>query len=134
MAGPVPARRADAQNIMEKRRLRRKQTRLNGRLVYGGESFHADCIIRDLNENGARVSVVDPNSLPDSVTLVDPNSLMAYDATTKWRYGNLIGLSFDRAFSVDNDEAVRVYILRQMALELRDQSTVDAANQSVTGP
>ncbi len=134
MVAPIPINGADGHKIAKRRRLRRKQTSLSGRLVYGVKNFHVDCVIRDFNESGARVWIADTRSLPDSVTLLDPVNLMAYDATVMWRCGNLIGLSFDRAFSVDNEEAIRLIALRQLTLEMTDQSTVDDTLQSVTSP
>lgn len=134
MASPMPIDGADSHNSGKRRRLRRKQTSNRGRLVYGAENFHVDCIIRDFNESGARVWVDDIQSVPDSVTLLEPSNLNAYDATTVWRCGNLIGLSFDRAFSVDDEEVIRMTTLRQLMLEMRDQSTADDTVQSVTSP
>ena len=119
MTSPLSINNADGHKIAERRRLRRKETSLNGRLVYGLENHHVDCTIRDFNENGARVAIADTRSLPDSVTLLEPNNLMAYDATTVWRCGNLLGLSFNQAFSLDSEEVIRLSALRQLTFELK---------------
>ena len=84
-----------------------------------------DCVIRELSETGARVWVSAPNAIPENVTLLEPNNLMAYDASATWRCGNLIGLSFERAYSVDSEEVVRLVALRKLILEIKEQLLAD---------
>lgn len=112
----------------ERRQLRRKPTSLTGCIVYGANNLKVECVIRNFSEDGARVSIATSQALPDSVTLLEPSSFMAYEATVIWRCGGLLGLSFDRAVSVDNDEIVRLYLLRQIAFDFRERSTEEAAN------
>ena len=124
MVAPIPVDAADSHEGGKRRRLRRKQTSHNGRLVFGANYDHLDCVIRDFSEGGARVWVSNPDSVPEKVTLLEPTNLMAYDAIASWRCGNLIGLSFEQEVSVDTDEAVRLVAWRKLILELRDQMAV----------
>ena len=91
-------------------------------IAYGPENHIAACIIRDLSESGARISVSSPEMVPDWLTLLEPISLVAYVSKVKWRYGALLGLAFERKASVADDELDRLYLLRQEALKLIDQS------------
>jgi hypothetical protein len=134
MVAPIPIDSSAGHKIAKRRPIRRKQKSLSGRLVYGAEFLHVDCVIRDFNEKGARVWIAETDSVPDSVTLLEPSNLMAYDAKAMWRCGNLIGLSFNRAFSVDSEDAIRLSALRRLTFEMREQSTADDALQTVTGP
>ena len=121
MVAPIPIDGADGHEAGKRRRLRRKQTSHTGRLVYGEKFAHVDCVIRDFSKSGARVWVSDPAAIPESVTLLEPNNLMAYDATAAWRCGNLIGLTFENAFSVDSAEVVRLVAFRNLITEIKDE-------------
>ena len=125
MVAPIPVDGSDSHEAQKRRRLRRKQASHDGRLVFGANYDHLDCVIRDFSDGGARVWVSDADAVPENVTLLEPNNLMAYDATATWRCGNLIGLSFDRAFSLDTEEAVRLVALRQMIVEIKEQLPAD---------
>ena len=134
MVAPIPIEGTDGHESGKRRRLRRKQNSHNGRLVFGTDFNHVDCVIRDFGASGARVWVSDANAIPEEVTLLEPNNLMAYDATATWRCGNLIGLSFHHAFSVGSEEAVRLVAMRQLIFEIKDQlpeeNALSSANSS----
>ena len=128
MATPIPVIGAKGYDGPERRRLLRKRTSISSCIVYGAENLIVDCIIRDFGEAGARISVANSSSVPDSIMLLEPSSFMAFDATVKWRYGNLLGLAFDRKVSIASEEIDRLYLLRRKALEFGDRLTKGASN------
>lgn len=133
MVAPIPVDATDSPEAGKRRRLRRKQTSHNGRLVFGANFDHLDCEIRDFSEGGARVWVSNPDAVPEKVTLLEPTNLMAYDATAAWRCGNLIGLSFEHEFSVDTEEAVRLVAWRKLILELKDLMLAEGSQPAANG-
>ena len=128
MAVPIPVIGAKGYDGPERRRFLRKRTSTSSCIVYGIENLIVDCTIRDFGEAGARISVINSQSVPDSIMLLEPSSFMAFDATVKWRYGNLLGLAFDRKVSIASNEIDRLYLLRRKALEFSDLLAKSASN------
>jgi hypothetical protein len=88
-----------------------------GRIVFAEESFIIDCTICDLSESGARVMVPNPYFLPQQVTLLEPKKFVAHESHVRWRRGVLMGLSFNRSFSLDGELDGHDELLRRFALE-----------------
>jgi hypothetical protein len=78
----------------------RARIRLPGKIVFGSRSFALDCTIRDLSASGARISVPNPNDLPNQLVLIEPKNDLAFNAKIEWRRSNLVGLSFESAISL----------------------------------
>ena len=88
-----------------------------GTIVFAEEAFTLDCTICELSEAGARVMVPNPHLLPDQLVLLEPKRFVAHEASVRWRRGVLMGLSFDRTFSLDDQLNSRHQVLRRFALE-----------------
>ena len=88
-----------------------------GTIVFAEESFILDCTICDLSESGARVMVPNPHFLPHRLILLEPKKFTAHESHVRWRRGVLMGLSFDRSFSLDDKTDARHQLLRRFALE-----------------
>lgn len=121
MVVPIPVVGEKNYEGPERRRFLRKPISTNSCIVYGSQNLVIECIIRDFSEAGARISVENSQSVPDHVVLLEPSSFMACDATVRWRYGNLLGLQFERKTSIANKEIDRLYLLRRKALEFHDR-------------
>lgn len=82
---------------MEDRRLKpRNRTFLQGRVFYNNRRQSADCIIRELTEEGARLSFTDPVGLPHAFELHIPNRDQTVRVETIWNHGIEVGVSFDK--------------------------------------
>jgi hypothetical protein len=88
-----------------------------GTIVFAEEAFILDCTICELSESGARVMVPNPHFLPDRLVLLEPKKFVAHEANVRWRRGVLMGLSFDKSFSLDDELSARHQLLRRFALE-----------------
>ena len=122
MTAPIPEVGAKNQVGVERRRFLRKPKLMSSYIAYGPENHVVACTIRELSESSARISVSSPEIVPDWLTLLEPTSLVAYVSNVRWRCGALLGLAFERKASVANEEIDHLYLLRQEALKLIDQS------------
>ena len=91
-------------NISERRTAPRQKAFLRGKLYYSNRLNVADCLIRDMSDQGARVIVSDALALPDELELhvlqKDQNCLVR----VVWRRGQEMGLAFVRAVQSQPDE------------------------------
>jgi hypothetical protein len=84
-------------NAMDDRRhAPRHRTFLQGRVFYNNRRSTADCIIRELTDDGARLSFTDPVTLPHSFELHIPNRDQTYRVETIWNHGEEVGVTFGR--------------------------------------
>lgn len=82
---------------MEDRRLKpRNRTFLQGRVFYNNRRQSADCIIRELTEEGARLTFTDPVGLPHVFELHIPNRDQMLRVETIWNHGIEVGVRFDK--------------------------------------
>lgn len=83
---------------MEERRLTpRHRTFLQGRVLFNSRRQSADCIIRELTDEGARLSFTDPAALPHAFELQIPNRDQILRVETIWNHGTDVGVIFVRA-------------------------------------
>ncbi|MGE0341149.1 MAG: PilZ domain-containing protein [Xanthobacteraceae bacterium] len=87
----------DEPRTMDDRRLKpRNRTFLRGRVFYNNRRQSADCIIRELTEEGARVTFTDPVGLPHVFELHIPNRDQMLRVETIWNHGVEVGVRFDK--------------------------------------
>jgi hypothetical protein len=79
----------------EKRVRRRRQTERPGVAEFGATKL--PCVILDLNDAGARISVKDVSALPSRFQLCIIDTGEIRRATVAWRRGSEAGLSFPSA-------------------------------------
>ena len=80
----------------ERRHMPRHRTFLQGRVFYNNRRQSADCIIRELTDEGARLSFTDPVALPHAFELHIPNRDQTIRVETVWNHGTDVGVSFVR--------------------------------------
>lgn len=87
----------DPISMDERRHTPRHRTFLQGRVFYNNRRQSADCIIRELTDDGARLSFTDPVALPHAFELHIPNRDQTLRVETIWNHGTDVGVSFTRA-------------------------------------
>ncbi len=115
MQSPTPAPTPEVKSGKELRIHGRRRMRLPGKIVFGSRSFALDCTIRDLSASGARIAVPDPDHLPIQFVLIEPENFFAFDAKVEWRRSNLVGLSFEKAISLEGNLDPPLQLLRMHA-------------------
>jgi hypothetical protein len=80
----------------ERRHIPRHRTFLQGRVFYNNRRQSADCIIRELTDEGARLSFTDPVALPHAFELHIPNRDQTLRVETAWNHGTDVGVSFGK--------------------------------------
>jgi hypothetical protein len=83
-------------SMEERRHAPRHRTFLQGRVFYNNRRQSADCIIRELTDDGARLSFTDPVALPHAFELHIPNRDQTLRVETAWNHGTDVGVSFAR--------------------------------------
>lgn len=84
----------DPMDMEERRQIPRHRTFLQGRVFYNNRRQSADCIIRELTDEGARLSFTDPVALPHTFELHIPNRDQTLRVETVWNHGTDVGVSF----------------------------------------
>jgi hypothetical protein len=88
-AGDTPAgQRADRRSDHRARAL------LKGKIILAGGGMSADCVIRDLSSDGARVRVDSGVPLAGGLGLLVIRDGVMFDAVLAWRKGDQAGLAF----------------------------------------
>jgi hypothetical protein len=80
----------------DRRHTPRSRTFLQGRVFYNNRRQSADCIIRELTDDGARLTFTDPVGLPHVFELHIPNRDQTIRVETAWNHGTEVGVSFTR--------------------------------------
>jgi hypothetical protein len=83
-----------APGSVEQRKAPRKKVLLTAKVVYGGGTHVRDCTVRDISVTGARITLAQPQSIPDAVYLLDLVNRMAYDAEVVSQRAGGCGLKF----------------------------------------
>ena len=79
MAELLPPIVADARMVWRKRVLR------GGKIVYGDEGeYSLDCLIHDVSDSGARISLKPNEFIPTHFYLVDVQTGLAHEAAASW--------------------------------------------------
>jgi hypothetical protein len=83
-------------DMEDRRNYPRHRTFLQGRVYYNNRRSTADCIIRELTDDGARLSFTDPVTLPHAFELHIPNRDQTYRVETVWNHGEEVGVTFGK--------------------------------------
>ena len=100
--------------MVERRRSVRQKSFLRGRVYFNKGRESADCLVRDLTNQGARIIFSDSINIPALIDLHIPQKEYTVRARVIWRQGVEIGLAFPDANLVpgappqSNDLAERV--------------------------
>jgi len=79
--------------MIENRRISRLRTLKGGSIVFGLTSV-IDCVIRNMSETGAQLSVESPIGIPDCFALLIKPGRIKRDCRVTWRKANRIGVRF----------------------------------------
>jgi hypothetical protein len=105
---------------IERRAEPRISTQTPGRIMHGDKlSLWADCVIRDLSANGAKVELSHLHRLPPRFVLLHFSGAMAYEVVLKWRRGDLAGMAFEHHHSLDTLTNPRFAAAREAWLALQ---------------
>jgi PilZ domain len=73
----------------------RKRVLFGGKIVYGEDgAFTVDCVIKDVSDTGARISLGQRISIPSAIHFIDLKAGFAYEAQVAWRRAPNFGLHF----------------------------------------
>jgi len=81
-------------NPTERRRVHRRRTLKEGRIVFANQSMIFDCIIRDLSDYGARLKLETTMDIPDEFLLYVVHLRQRVKAEVRWRTGDTLGVEF----------------------------------------
>jgi hypothetical protein len=108
--------------MSERRTAKRMKSFLRGLIYFDKRRGASSCLIRDMNEEGARIIFSEGITLPDTINLHIPQKEQTLRARVSWRRGDEIGLSFtaETAKLPDSSELMaRVAQLEAEILKLR---------------
>jgi PilZ domain len=78
----------------ERRTVRRMKSFLRGLIYFDARRGASPCLVRDMNDEGARIIFSEAVTLPEIVNLHIPQKEQTLRARVSWRRGDEIGLSF----------------------------------------
>jgi hypothetical protein len=128
------------QRMSERRKSSRHKSLLRGRIYFNNRRNSADCTIRDISGNGARLIFSDAIAIPDVVDVYIPQKEQTLRAHVHWRRGQELGVTFtpdaaaapgqlaapeDLAGRVERLEA-EIAALKRMLKKLRTEITADS--------
>ena len=87
--------------MAEGRKVARQKSLLRGCIYFNNRKSTADCLVRDISAQGARLLFSDELTIPDVVDLHIPQRDRTYRAHIVWRHGSEAGI----AFAVPDQEA-----------------------------
>jgi PilZ domain len=108
--------------MSERRTARRMKSFLRDFIYFDKRRGATGCLVRDMNEEGARIIFSEAITLPDIVNLHIPQKDQTLRARVSWRRGDEIGLAFtaEAADMPDGNEMMqRVAQLEAEILKLR---------------
>jgi hypothetical protein len=100
--------------VVNQRKARRQRTLLGGKVIYGDGQQVRDCIIRDISEIGARISIAKGDVIPTRVFLIDRRSPIAYEATVSWIKVPEFGLTFLKTHALKGDIPAELDYLKRV--------------------
>ena len=80
--------------MSERRRASRQKSFLRGCIYFNKRRSVADCLIRDISDEGAKIIFSDTISIPDVIELYIPQKEQTLRAQVQWRHGNELGVTF----------------------------------------
>ena len=90
------------------------------RLFHGPKlSLWADCTIRNLSANGAKIELPEVHTAPPRFVLLNFAAGLAYEAILKWRRGNMAGMAFEATHTLETTTEPRLAPVREQWLALR---------------
>lgn len=106
--------------MSEQRGTIRSRTFLQARVVFNGGQSSLDCVIRDLSEGGARLTISEGITLPDVFRLHITKTDERRQVRLCWRRGSLVGVRFEPEplATPEPDAAVAARRIRELEAEV----------------
>lgn len=99
----------DDRAFLDRRFEPRVSTNARGRIMHGDKlGIWADCMIKDLSENGSKIELSHLHKVPPRFILIHFQAGLAFEAVLKWRRGDLAGMSFEARHELDKPVATRL--------------------------
>lgn len=94
-AGPAAAQSdaSEAAATSNRRNARRRMLK-RGIIAYSGRHLTVECAVRDLSEEGAKLTVADHRQVPDSFELLIELDGFEADCEVVWRRADMLGIRF----------------------------------------
>jgi hypothetical protein len=82
--------------MKDQRKERRDSTVWPGRIAFDRGAQLRECVIRDISESGARLTIQNPRAIPSAFELLIVATGEIFQAVAKWRRDREIGVHFVR--------------------------------------
>jgi len=102
---------------VERRPERRRRSFLAGRVTYSDGKQVFDCVIRNLTDRGARITVPERQMIPPSFHLIDMRGRVVHACAVVWMKDGEAGLSFLETVSLGNLTGTKRDYMRTLWLE-----------------
>ena len=102
---------------LELRKAARKKVLLTGKIVWDEGAHVLDCHIMDVSTTGARVTLKQGRSTPETVFLLDMQNRMAHQATVVSERAGGLGLKFLKSLKLADIAAPELRYLKRIWLE-----------------
>jgi hypothetical protein len=104
----------------ERRSEIRREVSFAARLCYGPKySRWADCVVKNLSDNGAKVELGSMYQLPRAFVLLHVSAGLAFEAVRRWRRADLLGVSFEARHDLSVSAPSRLAGVHETWLALR---------------
>jgi len=101
----------------ERRGAPRQRTLLGGKIVHSNGLLSMNCVLRNLSETGARISLPPNTATPDTFDLIDLKHGEAFACRVVWHEYPMIGVVFEARDSLETAETVRLKSLKRLWLD-----------------
>lgn len=78
----------------DRRTVPRLQTSKNGKILFVDQPCFVECIIRNISEDGALLSMLVSVALPQQVLLWEQRTGTLYESEVRWRRDHMVGVHF----------------------------------------
>ncbi len=78
----------------DRRAFTRLQTRKNGKILFMDQPCFVECVIRNISEDGALLSMLVSVPLPQEVLLWEARTGALYECGVRWRKDHMVGVHF----------------------------------------
>ena len=99
----------------------RRRSLLGGKILYG-DAFTLDCVLRDISDGGARITLPTGQAVPDIFYLMDLRSGVAFQVQVVWRSYPQIGVRFAHEYGDQSPSNPHVQVLRSIWKDTRQLS------------
>ncbi len=92
----------------------RQRVLFSGKIVYGGGSFTADCVIRNVTKTGAKIVPAGGVVVPDDFQLLEIRTGWAHECVVKWRRRNEVGVTFKQSHALNGEVPPHLHLTRRL--------------------